>query len=200
MIDGKGIAAVAVMKFNLGTSSEKRLVNDIRKRDNAAIKKLYDTWSGYLFALCRRYISDKDIAEDILQESFMKIISSVGSFEWKGEGSLKAWMSRITVNEALQYLRKQKKCSFVEYTDNLPDTDDAPDPDVSRIPQQVIMDKIRGLSDGYRTIFNLYVFEGKSHKEIADMLGITESTSASQYHRARKILAKELTEYMKRES
>lgn len=188
------------MKFNLGTSSEKRLVNDIRKRDNAAIKKLYDTWSGYLFALCRRYISDKDIAEDILQESFMKIISSVGSFEWKGEGSLKAWMSRITVNEALQYLRKQKKCSFVEYTDNLPDADDAPDPDVSRIPQQVIMDKIRGLSDGYRTIFNLYVFEGKSHKEIADMLGITESTSASQYHRARKILAKELTEYMKRES
>ena len=188
------------MKFNLGTSSEKRLVNDIRKRDNAAIKKLYDTWSGYLFALCRRYISDKDIAEDILQESFMKIISSVGSFEWKGEGSLKAWMSRITVNEALQYLRRQKKCSFVEYTDNLPDTDDAPDPDVSRIPQQVIMDKIRGLSDGYRIIFNLYVFEGKSHKEIADMLGITESTSASQYHRARKILAKELNEYMKRES
>lgn len=188
------------MKFNLGTSSEKRLVNDIRKRDNAAIKKLYDTWSGYLFALCRRYISDKDIAEDILQESFMKIISSVGSFEWKGEGSLKAWMSRITVNEALQYLRKQKKCSFVEYTDNLPDTDEAPDPDVRGIPQQVIMDKIRGLSDGYRTIFNLYVFEGKSHKEIADMLGITESTSASQYHRARKILAKELTEYMKRES
>lgn len=188
------------MKFNLGTSSEKRLVNDIRKRDNAAIKKLYDTWSGYLFALCRRYISDKDIAEDILQESFMKIISSVGSFEWKGEGSLKAWMSRITVNEALQYLRKQKKCSFVEYTDNLPDTDDAPDPDVRGIPQQVIMDKIRGLSDGYRTIFNLYVFEGKSHKEIADMLGITESTSASQYHRARKILAKELNEYMKRES
>mgnify|MGYP002675579116 FL=1 len=188
------------MKFNLGTSSEKRLVNDIRKRDNAAIKKLYDTWSGYLFALCRRYISDKDIAEDILQESFMKIISSVGSFEWKGEGSLKAWMSRITVNEALQYLRKQKKCSFVEYTDNLPDTDDGPAPDVSQIPQQVIMDKIRGLSDGYRTIFNLYVFEGKSHKEIADMLGITESTSASQYHRARKILAKELNEYMKRES
>lgn len=109
-------------------------------------------------------------------------------------------MSRITVNEALQYLRKQKKCSFVEYTDNLPDTDDAQAPDVSLIPQQVIMDKIRGLSDGYRTIFNLYVFEGKSHKEIADMLGITESTSASQYHRARKILAKELNEYMKRES
>ena len=88
----------------------------------------------------------------------------------------------------------------MEYTDNLPDTDDAPAPDVSLIPQQVIMDKIRGLSDGYRTIFNLYVFEGKSHKEIADMLGITESTSASQYHRARKILAKELNEYMKRES
>lgn len=68
------------------------------------------------------------------------------------EGSLKAWMSRITVNEALQYLRKQKKCSFVEYTDNLPDTDDAPDPDVSLIPQQVIMDKIRG----FRTVTGPY--------------------------------------------
>lgn len=72
------------MKFNLGTSSEKRLVNDIRKRDNAAIKSCMTLGPDTFFALCRRYISDKDIAEDILQESFMKIISSVGSFEWKG--------------------------------------------------------------------------------------------------------------------
>lgn len=177
---------------------ERKIAEGVRNGDSTAVRKLYDIWSGYLFALCTRYIPDRNEAEDILQDSYLKIISSIGSFTWKGSGSLKAWMSRITVNEALQYLRRQKRCSFVEYKDALPDrADDEEEPDMERIPQSEIQKMIQGLSDGYRTIFNLVVFEGKSHKEIAEMLGITESTSASQFHRARKILANKIKEYNK---
>lgn len=178
---------------------EKRIAEDIRRGDQAAVRKLYDTWSGYLFTLCLRYISDRDAAEDIFQDSFIKIYSSIGSFEWKGDGALRAWMSRITVNECLQYLRKKKRTDFIEYKDNLPElTDDSEDmPTLEDIPQQVIFKMIRELPDGYRTIFNLTVFEGRPHKEIAKILGITESTSASQFHRARKMLARRLADWRK---
>ncbi len=186
------------MRLFIGKQSEQQLVNDVRRGDNTAVKKLYDTWSGYLFALCTRYITDKDTAEDILQESFIKILSSIDSFTWKGEGSLKAWISRITVNESLQYLRKQKKLNFVEYSDALPDkSDDAEEPKVNGVPPSEIQRMIQELPDGYRTVFNLFVFEEKSHKEIAEMLDITESTSASQFHRARKILAQKIRDYEK---
>lgn len=183
--------------------SEKKLADDIRKGNETAMKKLYNTYSGYLLALCCRYIPDKETAEDILQDSFIKIFSSFDKFSWKGSGSVKAWISRVTVNEALQYLRRQKKWNFVELPDKLPDKAEETaeeEPEVSEIPNDVLMKMIQELSDGYRTIFNLFVFEGKSHKEIAEMLGITESTSASQFHRARKILAKKITEYKKQES
>ena len=184
--------------FGLGKYSEKQIAEDIRNGSNAAVKKLYDESSGYLLALCSRYIADHAAAEDVLQDSFLKILSSIGSFTWKGNGSLKAWMSRITVNEALQYLRKQKKSSFIDYGDRLPDmTDEDDDPEVESVPPEVIQKMIQELPDGYRTIFNLVVFEEKPHKEIADLLGITESTSASQFHRARKILAKKINDYVK---
>ena len=184
--------------FGLGKYSEKQIAEEIRNGSNAAVKKLYDESSGYLLALCSRYIPDHAAAEDVLQDSFLKILSSIGSFTWKGNGSLKAWMSRITVNEALQYLRKQKKSSFIDYGDRLPDmTDEDDDPEVESVPPEVIQKMIQELPDGYRTIFNLVVFEEKPHKEIADLLGITESTSASQFHRARKILAKKINDYVK---
>jgi RNA polymerase sigma factor, sigma-70 family len=184
--------------FGLGKYSEKQIAEDIRNGSNAAVKNLYDESSGYLLALCSRYIADHAAAEDVLQDSFLKILSSIGSFTWKGNGSLKAWMSRIMVNEALQYLRKQKKSSFIDYGDRLPDmTDEDDDPEVESVPPEVIQKMIQELPDGYRTIFNLVVFEEKPHKEIADLLGITESTSASQFHRARKILAKKINDYVK---
>lgn len=179
--------------------NEQQLADGIRKGDSATVRKLYDTFSGYLFALCTRYVPDKDAAEDILQDSFLKILSSIGSFTWKGEGSLKAWMSRITVNEALQYLRRKKRCSFVEYQDRPPDVEDEEEiePETESVPPEAIQKMIQELPDGYRTIFNLAVFENKPHKEIAEMLGISESTSASQFHRARKVLAKKIAEYSK---
>lgn len=184
--------------LNIGTELEKNLIEKIREGDHAAMKRLYDIFSGCLFAICRRYIPDKDTAEDVFQDSFVKILTSFGKFDYKGKGSLQAWMSRVTVNEALQYLRQKKKCSFVERTENLPDImADDEDVDVDGIPPAVIQRLIGELPDGYRTIFNLYAIEERSHREIAAMLGITESTSASQFFRARKMLAKKINDYTK---
>lgn len=183
---------------DIGRVSDERLVEDILNGSQKAMKKVYDRWSGYLLAICTRYIPDKDIAEDILQDSFVKIFSSIGSFKSKGEGAFKAWISRITVNEALMYLRKQKRCNFIEFQDHLPDIPEDAEPDIENIPAAEIQKMIQSLSDGYRTIFNLVALEGKSHKEVAELLGITESTSASQFHRARKILAKKIIDYNKR--
>ena len=178
---------------------EKKIAEGIRKGSHAAMKELYDEWSGYLFALCLRYIPDRETASDILQDSFVKIFTNAGSFSYKGPGSLKAWISRVTVNEALQYLRKRKGGEMLEYKDNLPDVseDEPEDNDIGAIPAGELHKMIEELPEGYRTIFNLFVFEEMSHKEIAAALGISESTSASQYHRARKLLAKKIKEYGK---
>lgn len=178
---------------------EKKIAEGIRKGSHAAMKELYDEWSGYLFALCLRYIPDRETASDILQDSFVKIFTNAGSFSYKGPGSLKAWISRVTVNEALQYLRKRKSGEMLEYKDNLPEVseDEPEDNDIGAIPAGELQKMIEELPEGYRTIFNLFVFEEMSHKEIAAALGISESTSASQYHRARKLLAKKIKEYGK---
>ena len=95
---------------------EKRIAEGIRKGSHTAMKELYDEWSGYLFALCLRYVPDRETASDILQDSFVKIFSGASSFSYKGPGSLKAWISRIAVNEALQYLRKNRGRTMLEYS------------------------------------------------------------------------------------
>lgn len=163
------------------------------------MKELYDEWSGYLFALCLRYVPDRETASDILQDSFVKIFSGASSFSYKGPGSLKAWISRIAVNEALQYLRKNRGRTMLESKDILPDisVEEPEEDDMRDIPAGVLLKMIGELPEGYRTIFNLSVFENMSHKEIAAALGISESTSASQFHRARKLLARKIKEYGK---
>lgn len=177
---------------------EQILAERLRNRDRTAMKELYGLYSGYLNAVCTRYVADKDSAKDILQDCFVKIFSGIGSFRFRGEGSLKAWMKKIVVNESLKYLRKSARAGLSVDTDILPDIPDDEDPDMDDIPPAVIHEMIRRLPDGYRTIFNLYVFEDKSHREIASMLGIRESSSASQLHRAKAQLARWINEYRKK--
>ena len=181
------------------SDKEKRIAEGIRQGSHTAMKELYDEWSGYLFALCLRYVPDRETAGDILQDSLVKIFSNAGSFSYKGPGSLKAWISRIAVNEAMQYLRKKKGGEMIEYKDSLPDivSEEPEEADIGKIPANVLQKMIEELPEGYRTIFNLFVFEEMSHKEIAAALGISESTSASQFHRARKLLARKIKEYGK---
>ena len=164
------------------------------------MKYLYGLYAGYLNAVCSRYIPDREAAKDVLQDSFVRIFSSAGTFRYRGEGSLKAWMKKIVVNGALKYLQKSSRNCFVTGLDNFQDIpDDGFDEDygMNAVSPAVIQEMIRKLPDGYRTIFNLYVFEDKSHKEIAKILNIKENSSASQLHRAKALLAKWIREYIK---
>ncbi len=184
----------------LTEDKERRLVELARKGDRGAMKRIYDCYSRYLAATCSRYLPGEDELRDVLQDSFVKIFSSLDKFEFRGEGSLKAWMRQVSVNEALKLIRKRKRNDTVEYKWDLPDAQEEDDlePEVTDVPASVIQKMIQALPEGYRTVLNLYAFEEKSHKEIAGLLGISESTSASQLHRARALLARQINEYKKR--
>lgn len=143
-------------------------------------------------ATCLRYIADRDAVKDVMQDAFVKVFTSLSQFHYRGEGSLKAWVTRIAANESLNYVRRNERLAF---TDNVPDVPDDEDPDIGEVPMQVLLRMIGDLPAGYRAVFNLFVFEGMSHKDIARALGIKESSSASQYLRAKRQLAKEINEY-----
>ena len=177
-------------------SRERELIRQIVQGNRGAMKRFYDDHSGYLTAVCTRYISNKEDVRDVLQESFLKIFNAIHKFEYKGSGSLRAWSARIVVNEALNHIKSNERMQFTDLPDgDLPDPDDASEPDFEDIPTSVIMDMIRMLPPGYRTVFNLFIFENKSHKEIASILHIAESSSASQLHRAKGVLMKEIELY-----
>lgn len=162
------------------------------------MKQLYDRHVRFLTAVCSRYVPDADL-RDVLHDSFIKIFSSIRSFDYRGDGSLRRWMTRITVNESLKHLQKIRHLNFIQYEDELPDIadndteeDDIP---IGDIPIDTIHEMICRMPTGYRTVFSLHALDGLGHKEIATALGISESTSASQYHRAKKMLAQMITDY-----
>lgn len=173
---------------------EKELVRLAGRGDTAAMRKIYDVYVGHLTAVCSRYIPNDEDVRDLMQESFIKIFSSVGSFEFRGEGSLKAWMTRVVVNDALRFIKQNLHVGFTELTDAELDIADE-ELEVDHVPSDVIFGFIRTLPDGYRAVFNLNVVEGRSHREIAALLGISESTSASQLHRAKAMLASKIRQY-----
>ena len=182
----------------LNSGSEQDLVRKVREHDKTAIKTLYGQYVGYLTAVCARYIPDDDDVEDVLQEAFVKIFGSMDKFTWRGEGSLKAWMTRIVVNDSLKALRRSRNPlrAAVPLSPSLAE-ESAEEPAFDAVPLPVIQDMIRRLPDGYRTVFNLFVFEDKSHKEIASLLGIKENSSASQLFHAKALLGKWIKEYIK---
>jgi RNA polymerase sigma-70 factor (ECF subfamily) len=177
--------------------SELELLKRIRSGEASGMRLLYDRYIGYLTAVCSRYVVDSAAVKDILQDAFVKVFSKLGGFEYRGEGSLKAWMSRIVVNDSLKSLRGAGR---LKYVDELPDTEGEGEiegmPDV---PVRELAEMIKSLPDGYRTVFNLFVFEKKSHREIAGLLGIKEDSSASQFFRARAMLAKKIKDYWKKQ-
>lgn len=176
-----------------GNDNERELVRLIQQGDASAMKTVYCRYIEYLTAVCSRYVIYDDDTRDVLQDSFIKIFTSIDKFEYRGEGSLKAWIVRIVINESLKFLKKNERFDVIQYEWDLPDAIDEPETD--DIPASIIQNMIRQLPTGYRTVFNLYVFEEKSHKEIASILNIKESTSASQLHRAKDMLAKKIQEY-----
>ena len=173
--------------------NEELLLNLVRKGDEQAMRILYCRNIRYLSAVCSRYIYEEEDTKDVLQDAFLKIFASIKSFEYRGEGSLKGWMTKITLNETLTFIKNNSRLRFVELKQE--EIDKIEEPNTEGIPPAVIHSMIRELPDGYRTIFNLYVIEGKSHKEIAELLGIKPDSSASQLHRAKAMLAEKIKKY-----
>ena len=176
---------------------ERQLTERCARGERQAYRELYDSYAGRLLAVSTRYLGSQEAAEDVLQDSFLKIFSSIGSFRYRGEGSLYAWIRRIVVNRSLDWLRERKRAGTVRLEETAPVPEDTIDSsDVATIPEDILAGMVEGLPDGYRTVFNLFALDGYSHKEIGKMLGIKEKSSSSQYFRARALLAEKIKDYI----
>ena len=173
------------------TDPELNIVKAAIEGDRTAAKSIYEAHIGYLTAVCARYVTDDEDVRDILQESFVKIFRTLGRFKYRGKGSLRAWMTRIVVNDSLKFLRDSGRNNMVEFKEHLPDTaDDDGDAEIGDIPPEELQRMIRSLPAPYRTVFNLYVFQEKTHKDIARILGMAPGTSASCLHSAKTMLVR----------
>lgn len=172
--------------------NEIELVEGCRAGKDSARKELYTLYAGQMLAVCYRYTGDMDAAHDVLHDAFIRIFTH---FTFRGDGPLGAWVRRVMVAQSIDYLRRQQR-SQLQFVpeDDLPDI-----PDEGRVAEEgnnlseeVLMRFVAELPVGCRTVFNLYVFEEKTHKEIAELLHIKEHSSTSQLHRAKKLLAKRI--------
>ena len=189
---------MAILMNKKQIKSEYELAESLRRGDASAMGDIYTRYANYLTGVCSRYIAEDEDVRDVLQESFIKIFTKISSFIFQGEGSLKAWITQVVVNESLLHLRNQKRHGMIVFDgDRVEDKQDDPpeETEIGGISTDVLWQMIRELPPGYRAVFNLYVIEGKRHKEIANLLGIQEQTSASQLLRAKRLLAKQINEY-----
>ncbi len=185
--------------------TELQLLDDIKGGKRGATRSLYDRFAAMAMATALRIVSDQDQACDVVQDSFVKILTSVDRFDYRGEGSLKAWVMTIVTHQAIDYVRKHERILLKEMlTEEIADEPrqtpadyQAEEPDVGRVPPDVLNRLIGLLPTGYRIVLNLYVFEQLTHKEIAHLLGIRPESSASQYSRAKQLLAKHINNYLK---
>lgn len=167
----------------------KSLILKCQQHDKKAQEKLYRQYSGKLFSLCLKYCENYEQAEDNLHDGFLKIFSNIAQF--RGKGSFEGWMTRIMINTAL---KKYQKRTFLVPIEE----DEIEEPEIELggqpIPIDYLIEIIQELPDAYRLVFNLYAMDGFTHKEIAEMLQISEGTSKSNLARARKKLKQKIEE------
>ena len=172
--------------FNL----EEVIYGCVKNRRKAQIE-LYRQYAPMLLAVCMRYVADKTEAEDILQEAFFKILRSIK--EYSGKGHFENWMKKIVVNTAITYFQREKKHYYHDEIESVKDYELqytlSPD---KELDEQELYQLLAKMPEGYRMIFNMFAIEGYKHKEIADILGIEESTSKTQYLRAKNWIIKEM--------
>jgi len=186
--------------------SESALLREVKKKNRQALEQLHDRYAPVLLGLSLRYCGNLADAEDVLQDSFIKILAGIDSFTERPDSSFEGWMKRITVNTALNFLRDRSKINkWVELDPSQEQLSFQEEEEVSLagfaglLEKNEILQMICDLPYGYRTVFNMYVFEEYSHKEIAELLNCSESTSKSQLFKARAILRKKVTEVLDRQ-
>lgn len=181
------------LKTNKINLSEKDLIDNCKKGNRIAQKKVYDLYAGKMMGICLRYSKDMETAKDILHDGFLKIYSNLNKF--RGEGSFEGWIRRIIVNTALEYLRNKKEEGYsvdIEEAFSLKSEDYNI---LNKLQTEEIIKIISELPDTYRIVFNLFTIDGFSHREIAEKLNISESSSRVYLTRAKKILQDRLAKY-----
>lgn len=175
-----------------------QIIQGCRKGDRRCQKALYDKYADMLMNVSRRYTNDLYEAQDALQNAFVKIFTKLDMYDENKPGSFEGWMARITINESIQIHRKKKGVIFSEIETTMYSVGEESGI-LEEMEAQEILKLLDKLPEGYRMVFNLFVVEEYNHKEISELLGITESTSRSQLVRARKGLQKLLNERKKSE-
>lgn len=158
---------------------------------------LYERFASRMYGVCLRYTSDPEEAQDILQEGFIKVFRHLEKF--RQEGSFEGWIRRIMINTAIEYFRKKKYLNPVTEKEEA-SLESSDENALDKLAEKDIIGLIQQLSPGYRAVFNLYVIEGYGHKEIAEMLGISEGTSKSQLARAKSVLQKLVSAFLEKRS
>lgn len=176
-------------------NEEQRLVERLQKGDKSAAREFYALYADTMAGVCSRYIADEEDLKDVFQNALVHIFSHITVFRYCGAGSLEAWATKVVVNESLKFLRTKKRHEMLPMDDGVLDEVEEEFPSFNEISSDAIREMLSRLPTGYRTVLNLYVFEGKSHQEIAHLLGIKKDSSASQLLRARKMLAKMIRKY-----
>ncbi|MDD2436275.1 MAG: sigma-70 family RNA polymerase sigma factor [Massilibacteroides sp.] len=170
--------------------NEQQLIESCRKGERIGQKELYDRFARKMMGVCYRYVNDKETAADLLQEGFIKVFQSLDSYS--GAGSFEGWIRKIFINSALEYLRKTDILRDAADLDNRMELAQPDSSVISSMSANELMELVCELPTGFRTVFNLFAIEGYSHKEIGEMLNITESTSRSQFTRAKQLLQKKI--------
>ncbi len=163
---------------------EQELIRRCCANDRSAQRELYDRFAPLLLAICRRYTGQQH-AEDVMQDSFIRIFQYLA--QYRQEGSFEGWIRRVCVNTCIRHIENSKRKPVDYFGDDLPDSPVQPDV-ISQMSANELLNLIDRIPDGYKTVFNLNVIEGFQHKEIAQMLGIEESSSRSQLTKARKYI------------
>ena len=169
-----------------------RLIESCREGDRAAQKVLYERLAPRMFPVCIRYIGDREAAEDVLQDGFVTLFTRLDSY--KGEGSFEGWARKIFVTTALMELRRKDALKMSDELDVVRGMKSETVSQLQSIGYKDLMNLITQLPPGFRTVFNLYAVEGFTHKDIGEMLGISETTSRTQLSRARAWLQNKIKE------
>ena len=180
--------------------TEQELALGCARKERDAQGELYARYAAGLYALCLRYIENREDARDLMHDAMIKAMNNFRSFRYAGEGSIWAWMSRITVNMAVDRLKENSRFRHIPFDEvSGAEVENALEPDaesVRAVPDDVLDEMIAGLPPVKRTVFNMYCIDGFSHKDIAKALGISERGSASILAKARASLKKVLTDYL----
>lgn len=168
----------------------KKLIKDLKKKRSKAQFQVFETYSNYLYKIAYRYLKDPHLVEEVVSQAFFNIFEKISETTIEDESTFSAWCRKITINQSLMEIRKHLK--FQDHLSLIENKEEAPISTDQHLHEEDLVKMVLQLPDGYRTIFNLFVIEGYSHKEISQKLSISEGTSKSQLSKARQLLKRQI--------